>query len=59
MNSELFVFSEYCASRAMPNVQSSMYLSTLGSKLLPGIDVMWTGYFFQNLVTSHILATIL
>ncbi|KAL8621286.1 hypothetical protein ACOMHN_008111 [Nucella lapillus] len=39
----LFCPTEYCTSRAMPNVQSSGYLTTLGSKLLPGVDVMWTG----------------
>ena len=37
--------SEYCTSRAVPNIQSSGYLNTLGAKLLPGIDVMWTGRF--------------
>ena len=41
----LFFFSEYCATRAAPNIQSSDYLNTLGSKLLPGIDVMWTGNY--------------
>lgn len=42
---KLFLFcpTEYCASRAVPTVSSSEYLNTLGTKLLPGIDVMWTG----------------
>ena len=40
--------SEYCTSRAVPNIQSSGYLNTLGAKLLPGIDVMWTGRFGHN-----------
>ncbi|KAH9524612.1 hypothetical protein Btru_027330 [Bulinus truncatus] len=42
---KLFLFcpTEYCASRAVPNVASSEYLNTIGSKLLPGIDIMWTG----------------
>ncbi|RUS72113.1 hypothetical protein EGW08_020126 [Elysia chlorotica] len=42
---KLFLFcpTEYCASRAVPTVSSSEYLNTIGSKLLPGIDVMWTG----------------
>ncbi|KAK7484904.1 hypothetical protein BaRGS_00023824 [Batillaria attramentaria] len=31
------------AYRSVPNVQSSAYLNTIGAKLLPGIDVMWTG----------------
>ncbi|KAK7484918.1 hypothetical protein BaRGS_00023838 [Batillaria attramentaria] len=39
----LFCPTEYCASRALPTVGSSGYLNTIGSKLLPGIDVMWTG----------------
>jgi len=39
----LFCPTEYCASRAVPNVQSSEYLNTIGSKLLPNIDIMWTG----------------
>ncbi|GFN82438.1 cell division cycle-associated protein 7-like [Plakobranchus ocellatus] len=42
---KLFLFcpTEYCASRAIPTVSSSEYLNTIGSKLLPGIDIMWTG----------------
>uniref|UniRef100_A0A2C9JS88 protein O-GlcNAcase n=1 Tax=Biomphalaria glabrata TaxID=6526 RepID=A0A2C9JS88_BIOGL len=42
---KLFLFcpTEYCASRAVPNVATSEYLNTIGSKLLPGIDIMWTG----------------
>jgi protein O-GlcNAcase/histone acetyltransferase len=39
----LFCPTEYCASRAVPTVIRSEYLNTLGSKLLPGIDIMWTG----------------
>ncbi|KAK7109535.1 protein O-GlcNAcase-like [Littorina saxatilis] len=39
----LFCPTEYCTSRAVPNILSSGYLNILGSKLLPGIDVMWTG----------------
>lgn len=39
----LFCPTEYCASRAIPTVQNSEYLNTIGSKLLPGIDIMWTG----------------
>ncbi|XP_005109147.1 protein O-GlcNAcase [Aplysia californica] len=42
---KLFLFcpTEYCASRAVPTVATSEYLTTIGSKLLPGIDIMWTG----------------
>ena len=36
-------FAEYCTARALPTVLSSDYLRTVGSKLLPGIDIMWTG----------------
>ncbi|KAL8621289.1 hypothetical protein ACOMHN_008114 [Nucella lapillus] len=39
----LFCPTEYCVTRALPSVLQSEYLTTLGSKLLPGIEVMWTG----------------
>ncbi|XP_046383582.1 protein O-GlcNAcase isoform X2 [Ischnura elegans] len=35
--------TQYCAARAMPNVQNSEYLNTIGAKLAPEIDIMWTG----------------
>ncbi|XP_053984265.1 protein O-GlcNAcase isoform X2 [Hylaeus volcanicus] len=35
--------TQYCSTRAMPNVASSEYLNTLGSKLAQEIDIMWTG----------------
>ncbi|KAK9501522.1 hypothetical protein O3M35_012229 [Rhynocoris fuscipes] len=35
--------TQYCAARAVPNVTNSEYLATLGSKLAPRIDIMWTG----------------
>ncbi|XP_063978913.1 protein O-GlcNAcase isoform X1 [Diachasmimorpha longicaudata] len=35
--------TQYCATRAMPNVPTSEYLNTLGSKLAQEIDIMWTG----------------
>lgn len=37
------LLSEYCASRAVPTVNQSDYLATIGARLLPGIDIMWTG----------------
>lgn len=45
LNQPSFVFcpTEYCSARANPNVRNSEYLNTIGSKLLPGIDIMWTG----------------
>ncbi|CAH1782880.1 unnamed protein product [Owenia fusiformis] len=39
----LFCPTEYCASRAVPTVSSSEYLNTIGAKLLPGVDILWTG----------------
>ncbi|KAH8340572.1 hypothetical protein KR059_001267 [Drosophila kikkawai] len=39
----LFCPTQYCASRAVPNVQESEYLNTLGSKLNNEIDILWTG----------------
>jgi len=38
-----FCPTEYCASRAIPSVSQSEYLNTVGTKLLPDINVMWTG----------------
>ncbi|KAK0083408.1 hypothetical protein PV325_008833 [Microctonus aethiopoides] len=35
--------TQYCATRAVPNVATSEYLNTLGSKLAQEIDIMWTG----------------
>jgi len=45
LNNPKFLFcpTEYCASRAIPNVKSSEYLNTIGSKLINDIDIMWTG----------------
>lgn len=39
----LFCPTQYCSSRAVPSVTHSEYLNTLGSKLCPEIDIMWTG----------------
>ncbi|GAB6025437.1 hypothetical protein CHUAL_011182 [Chamberlinius hualienensis] len=39
----IFCPTEYCGTRAIPSVQNSEYLNTIGSKLLPEIDIMWTG----------------
>ncbi|XP_074036540.1 O-GlcNAcase isoform X2 [Leptinotarsa decemlineata] len=35
--------TQYCSTRAVPNVTNSEYLNTLGSKLSPEIDILWTG----------------
>ncbi|XP_037091378.1 LOW QUALITY PROTEIN: protein O-GlcNAcase-like [Pollicipes pollicipes] len=39
----LFCPTQYCATRAIPTVTGSEYLRTIGSKLAPNIDIMWTG----------------
>ncbi|XP_068120926.1 protein O-GlcNAcase [Hyperolius riggenbachi] len=39
----LFCPTEYCGTFCYPNVVQSPYLRTVGEKLLPGIDVLWTG----------------
>ncbi|XP_048464811.1 protein O-GlcNAcase isoform X2 [Rhincodon typus] len=39
----LFCPTEYCGTFCYPNVAHSPYLRTVGDKLLPGIDVLWTG----------------
>ncbi|CAG7731648.1 unnamed protein product [Allacma fusca] len=45
LNPSTFLFcpTQYCATRAIPNVKTSEYLKTLGSKLDLQIDIMWTG----------------
>ncbi|XP_045539880.1 protein O-GlcNAcase [Papilio machaon] len=35
--------TQYCSTRAVPTVNSSEYLITLGTKLSQQIDIMWTG----------------
>ncbi|KAM4585488.1 protein O-GlcNAcase [Odontesthes bonariensis] len=39
----LFCPTDYCAAFCTPNVSQSSYLHTVGDKLLPGIDILWTG----------------
>lgn len=34
---------DYCAAFCTPSVQLSKYLNTVGEKLHPGVDVLWTG----------------
>ncbi|CAL8115404.1 unnamed protein product [Orchesella dallaii] len=45
INAQTFLFcpTQYCATRAVPNVRTSEYLKTIGTKLEPTIDIMWTG----------------
>lgn len=42
---EIFLFcpTDYCAAFCTPSVSQSSYLHTVGEKLLPGIDILWTG----------------
>ncbi|XP_048869366.1 protein O-GlcNAcase [Brienomyrus brachyistius] len=39
----LFCPTEYCGTFCCPSVSQSPYLRTVGEKLLPGIEVLWTG----------------
>ncbi|XP_062311913.1 protein O-GlcNAcase [Osmerus eperlanus] len=48
----LFCPTDYCAAFCTPNVSQSSYLQTVGEKLLPGVDVLWTG----PKVVSHIIS---
>lgn len=45
INARKFLFcpTEYCSTRAVPSVRTSEYLITIGNKLDPNIDIMWTG----------------
>lgn len=39
----LFCPTQYCSTRAMPDVRNSEYLNTLGVQLERDIDILWTG----------------
>ncbi|XP_029949313.1 protein O-GlcNAcase isoform X2 [Salarias fasciatus] len=39
----LFCPTDYCGLFCTPSVSQSSYLHTVGEKLLPGIDILWTG----------------
>lgn len=39
----MFCPTEYCESRANPNLESSPYLNTIGEQLAKDIHIMWTG----------------
>ncbi|KAF2365124.1 Beta-N-acetylglucosaminidase [Trinorchestia longiramus] len=58
LNQPKFMFcpTQYCSTRAVPTVQTSEYLNTLGSKLAPEIDIMWTGpkVISKTLTVEHI-----
>lgn len=42
------VTPDYCAAFCTPNVSQSSYLHTVGDKLLPRIDILWTGKLAPN-----------
>ncbi|XP_057218292.1 protein O-GlcNAcase [Triplophysa rosa] len=39
----LFCPTDYCAAFCTPSVQLSKYLNTVGEKLHPGVNILWTG----------------
>lgn len=41
----LFCPTEYCSTRAVPSVENSSYLNTLGQSLDLAIDILWTGKY--------------
>lgn len=51
LNSPTFLFcpTQYCSTRAVPNVTQSEYLNTIGTKLESTIDILWTG---QKVITK-------
>ncbi|KAK3704743.1 hypothetical protein QZH41_009743 [Actinostola sp. cb2023] len=56
LNKPKFMFcpTEYCATRATPNVENSGYLQTLGEHLDGDIDILWTGpKVISNVITPH------
>lgn len=55
----MFCPTEYCESRAVPNLQDSDYLSTIGKKLAPDISIFWTGpRVISRQITAEHLETI-
>lgn len=55
----LFCPTEYCESRAVPNVTNSSYLNTLGAGLLENIDIMWSGpRVISRLITEESIETL-
>lgn len=52
----LFCPTEYCESRAVPNLNNSDYLTHVGLKLVTDIHVMWTGprVISKRLTVEHL-----
>ncbi|KAK5968462.1 putative hyaluronoglucosaminidase [Trichostrongylus colubriformis] len=46
-----FCPTEYCESRAVPSLQHSEYLTTLGEKLINDVHILWTG---PRVISRHI-----
>jgi protein O-GlcNAcase/histone acetyltransferase len=40
------LFLEYCSRMAIPSLEKSDYLQTIGNGLHPDIDIFWTGTRF-------------
>lgn len=53
-----FPFVDYCAAFCTPNVSQSSYLHTVGEKLLPGIDILWTGKIQSTVCLSPVILNI-
>uniref|UniRef100_A0AAR2JPP6 GH84 domain-containing protein n=1 Tax=Pygocentrus nattereri TaxID=42514 RepID=A0AAR2JPP6_PYGNA len=50
----LFCPTEYCGTFCYPNVAQSPYLRTIGEKLLPGIEILWTADSEDSTVSIQI-----
>lgn len=46
----VFSLSEYCKTRSFPTVTKSEYLNTIGEKLQPEIDILWTGNIYVHCI---------
>ena len=44
---------EYCGTFCFPNPAQSPYLRTVGEKLLPAIEVLWTGWDTVHYTKQH------
>uniref|UniRef100_A0A4W4GDD8 GH84 domain-containing protein n=1 Tax=Electrophorus electricus TaxID=8005 RepID=A0A4W4GDD8_ELEEL len=50
----LFCPTEYCGTFCYPSVAQSPYLRTIGEKLLPGIEILWTADSEDSTVSIQI-----
>ncbi|KAK6043403.1 hyaluronoglucosaminidase [Cooperia oncophora] len=51
-----FCPTEYCESRAVPSLEHSEYLATLGEELISDVHILWTGprVISRNITVEHI-----